>query len=173
MEELRAQEIRLAGWSIGYLLFISLFALGFDAWWMVAAFAWFCFSKVQAIWTGAPPTERDRTYAITSWALSVAVFLGSVLATVMYDVPQLGATPDMRDAAGFNAKGGVWEAEPHRALAGAVLYFTLMDLCRPFLTWAFFRRAPRHDREDRNPPSPSGCAASLRQEGSNGGAGRS
>jgi len=138
----RARMLRLAGWSTGYLLFISLFALGFDAWWMVAAFAWFCFSKVQAIWTGAPPTERDRAHAVTSWALSVAVFLGSVFATVMYDVPQLGATPDVRDAAGFNAKGGVWEAEPHRALAGAVLYFTLMGLSRPILARAFaVRRA--------------------------------
>ncbi len=27
----------------------------------------------------------------------------------------------------------MWEAEPHRALAGAVLYFAIMGLSRPLL----------------------------------------
>lgn len=138
------RALRLAGWSAGYLLFIGLLALGFEAWWMIAAFAWFCFSKLQAIWTGAAPTERDRTHAIVSWALSVAVFLGAIGLTVESDVPILGATAAVRDAAGFDASGGVWEAEPHRALAGAVLYFAIMGLSRPFLAWGFAaRRATR------------------------------
>ena len=65
------------------------------------------------------------------------VLLGAVLLSVMvYPLHPLGAGPEFRDAAGFNAKGGVWEAEPHRALAGGVLYFTLMGLARPFLAWA-------------------------------------
>lgn len=133
----RVRTLRLAGWTAGYLLFISAFSWGFDAWWMIAAFFWFCFSKLQAVWTGAAPTERDRTHAIVSWALSVVVFLGAVLLTVESDIPMLGAGPDMRDAAGFDAKGGVWEAEPHRALAGAVLYFTIMGLSRPILARGF------------------------------------
>jgi hypothetical protein len=142
----RKRMLRLAGWSAGYLAFIGLFALGFDAWWMVAAFAWFCFSKLQAIWHDGPPTERDRSHAITSWALSVLVYLLSIAATIDTDLPMLGATPAVRDAAGFTG-GGVWEAEPHRALAGAVLYFTVMGLSRPFLAWAFTpRTAPKMDR---------------------------
>jgi hypothetical protein len=134
------RTLRLLGWTAGYLAFISLFALGFQAWWMVGAFAWFCFSKLQAIWTGSAPTERDRTHAVVSWALSVAVFLGAVGLTVEGDVPMLGATAAMRDAAGFGGSG-VWEAEPHRAIAGAVLYFTVMGLSRPFLAWGFAARA--------------------------------
>ena len=60
----------------------------------------------------------------------------STFATVTVDVPELGVTPEIRDAAGFDAKGGVWEAEPHRALAGAVLYFAIMGLSRPlFALW--------------------------------------
>ena len=135
------RSLQVAGLGAFYLVFISGFAWGFDAWWMLGAFAWLCFGKLQAIWTGAAPTERDRTHAIVSWALSVAVFLGAVFLTVTVDVPVLGAGPDIRDAAGFNAKGGVWEAEPHRALAGAVLYFTLMALSRPVLARAFGVRA--------------------------------
>jgi hypothetical protein len=132
--------LQVGGLAAGYLLFISAFAWGFDAWWMPGAFAWLCFSKLQAIWTGAAPVEADRTAAIVSWALSVAVYLGAVFLTVSVFVPALGVTAEVRDAAGFDAKGGVWEAEPHRALAGAVLYFTLMGLSRPLLARIFAGR---------------------------------
>lgn len=70
---------------------------------------------------------------MASWALSVAVYLGCVAASVMLDLPRLGVTDGIRDAAGFDANGGVWEAERHRALAGAVLYFAIMGLSRPLL----------------------------------------
>jgi hypothetical protein len=134
----RQRTLRLVGWTAGYLAFVSLFALGFEAWWMVLAFAWFCFSKLQAIWMGGEITERDRSHAIVSWALSVAVFLGSVFATAALDVPAFGAGPAMRDAAGFDGNStGLWEAEPHRAIAGAVLYFTIMGLSRPILARGF------------------------------------
>ena len=132
----RKRGLQVAGLGAGYLLFMSAFAWGFDAWWMLAAFAWLCFGKIQAAWTGAAPTEKDRWIAISGWALSVAVYLLSVFATVLADVPPLGVTPEVRDAAGFDAKGGVWEAEPHRALAGAVLYFTIMGLSRPLFALA-------------------------------------
>jgi len=138
----RQRTLRMLGWTAGYLAFVGLFALGFQAWWMVPAFAWFCFSKLQAVWMGGTITERDRWLAITSWALSVAVFLGSVFATAALDVPAFGAGPAMRDAAGFDGKStGLWEAEPHRAIAGAVLYFTIMGLSRPFFSWGFAERA--------------------------------
>ena len=135
----RARMLQVAGLSVFYVLFISGFAWGFGAWWMVGAFAWLTFSKLQAIWTGAPPTEGDRAHAIASWALSVVVYIGSVIGTAFPDnVPMLGATPGVRDAAGFDGKStGLWESEPHRALAGAVLYFTIMGLSRPLLAWMF------------------------------------
>jgi hypothetical protein len=71
---------------------------------------------------------------MASWALSVAVYLGAVAATAMLDVPRLGVTDAVRDAAGFDGSSkGLWEAEPWRALAGAVLYFAAMGLSRPLL----------------------------------------
>jgi len=136
----RTRALQVAGLGAGYLLFISAFAWGFDAWWMLWAFAWLCFGKLQAIWSGAPPVERDRSVAITSWALSVAVFIGSVCLTVFTDVPRFGVSDAIRDAAGFKADGGAWESEPYCALAGAVLYFTIMGLSRPL--FALWQNAP-------------------------------
>lgn len=129
----RKRALQVAGLGAGYLLFISAFAWGFNAWWMLWAFAWLCFSKIQAIWRGTEPTEKDRFVAMASWALSVAVYLGCVGVTVILDVPRLGVTDGIRDAAGFDANGGAWEAEPHRALAGAVMYFAIMRLSRPLM----------------------------------------
>jgi hypothetical protein len=134
----KKRSLQVAALGVGYLVFISAFALAFNAWWMLGAFAWLCFSKIQAIWTSAPPTERDRWHAGASWALGVSVYLGAVFLSVsFYPLPPLGVGPEILDAAGFDAKSsGIWEAEPHRALAGGVLYFALMGLCRPFLAWA-------------------------------------
>jgi len=131
------RALQVSGLGAFYLLFISAFAWGFDAWWMLLAFTWLCFSKLQALWTGAPPVEKDRFVAIAGWALSVAVFLGSVAATAILEVPRLGVTDAVRDAAGFSGEStGLWEAEPWRALAGAVLYFAIMGLSRPlFARW--------------------------------------
>ena len=151
----RKRSLQVAALGAGYLVFISAFALAFDAWWMLGAFAWLLFGKLQAIWTGAPPTERDRMHAGASWALGVAVYLGAVFLSVMvYPLPPLGVGPEILDAAGFDAKSsGIWEAEPHRALAGGVLYFTVMGLCRPFFA-AYAARpvaeaAPVHPMTDR------------------------
>ncbi len=144
----RKRSLQVAALGAGYLVFIGAFALAFDGWWMLGAFAWLCFGKIQAIWTGAPPTERDQWYAGASWALGVGVFLGAVFLSVsFYPLPPLGVGPEILEAARFDAKStGIWEAEPHRALAGAVLYFTLMGLSRPFLAWAQARPVRRQER---------------------------
>ena len=129
------RSLQIAGLGAFYLLFMSAFAWGFNAWWMLLAFLWLLFGKLQAIWTGEAPVERDRQIAMMSWALSVAVYLGSVAVTVIVYVPRLGVTTQIRDAAGFTGSGA-WEAEPWRALAGAVMYFTIMALSRPlFARW--------------------------------------
>ena len=148
----RKRSLQVAALGAGYLVFISAFAFAFDAWWMLSAFAWLCFSKIQAIWTGAPPTERDRMHAGASWALGVAVYLAAVLLSVMvYPLPALGVGPEILDAARFDAKSSsVYEAEPHRALAGGVLYFTLMGLSRPF--FAAYAARPAAEAGPVHPP---------------------
>jgi len=131
----KKRSLQIAGLSVIYFLFIGGFALGFDAWWMLWAFAWLCFSKLQAIWSGGPPTDHNQFVAMASWALSVAMYLGAVGISVTTDVPALGVTEDIRAAAGFDG-GGEWEREPWRAIAAGVLYFIAMGLSRPlFAIW--------------------------------------
>jgi hypothetical protein len=136
------RALQVGGLGAFYLVFMSAFAWGFDAWWMLAAFTWLCFGKIQALWTGAPPTEDDRMVAMASWAFGVVAFLGAVGLTVIADVPRLGVTDALREAAGFPASGGAWESEPHRALAGAVVYFTIVGLSRPLFSYWQGRSQP-------------------------------
>ena len=136
----RKRALWAGGLGAGYLLFVALIAYSLDAAWMIAAFVWFGFSKVQGAWS-ATPTERDRFHAIAGWAMGVVLYLGTVVATVSFDVPELGATAALREAAGFDPKGGVWEAEPQRALAGAAIYFALTGIGRAILARAFAREA--------------------------------
>jgi hypothetical protein len=131
----KKRSLQVLGLSVFYVLFISAFAFGFDAWWMLYAFGWLVFSKLQAIWSSGPPTEKDRFIAMASWALGVAAYLGAVGLSVSYDIPPMGVTPEIRDAAGFTGSGE-WERDPWRALAGGVAYFAVMGLSRPlFALW--------------------------------------
>ena len=144
----KKRALQVLGLSLFYILFISGFALGFDAWWMLSAFAWLVFSKLQAIWSDGPPTEKDRFIAIASWALSVAVYLLSVGASVMNDWPPLGVTSEVREAAGFTG-GGEWEKDPWRALVAGVIYFSVMGFSRPL--FALWQRGGKKEKQNLDP----------------------
>jgi hypothetical protein len=142
----RALQVGAIG--VGYLLFVGLFAFGFKAWWMLWSFAWLCFGKLEAIFTSAQPSEDDRRIAIIGWALSIATFLACATLCSVLTLPTFGATAAVRDAAGITG-GGLWETEPHRPLAGAVAYYTVMALSRPWLS----RAARRGDQDRRITPA--------------------
>lgn len=131
----RTRMLQVGGLGLGYLGFVALFALGYQAWWMVGSFAWLTLAKLAAIHAAGRPSETRRKFAIIGWACGVVVYFIAVLASVFLPLPMLGATAAVRDAAGFTGSG-VWEAEPHRALAGAALYFALMAVQRPWLARA-------------------------------------
>jgi len=145
----RTRLLWVGGLGAGYLIFVALLGYSLDAEWMIAAFVWFCVSKLLGV-LRETPTERDRFHAIAGWAMGVVLYLGAVFATVTFDIPELGATAALRDAAGFDAEGGVWEAEPQRALAGAALYFALAGIGRAVLAHLFARSA--RPPEAKSPP---------------------
>jgi len=142
--------LHLAGLACLYLLLIAAFAWGFHAWWMIGAFFWLSLGKMLTVWNapakraGFGPVFDQQTTAMAAWALSVAVYLGAVSASVMVDWPAYGVTPEVTTAAGFDLNShGMWEATPYRALAGGALYFGAMGLLRTLLRLILLLRRNR------------------------------
>jgi hypothetical protein len=139
----RKRVMMLMGLAAVYLLLLCGFAAGLHAWWMVGAFFWLSFSKALGMWTSkaSPDASLSLGIAIGAWALSVAVYLFTVVLSASLYVPRLGVTPEIQAATGLKADGGVWEAQPWAALAGGALYFTLVGLLRTLLRLIVRRRA--------------------------------
>ncbi|MBL6750704.1 MAG: hypothetical protein ISP90_09280 [Nevskia sp.] len=125
------RSLALGGLAAIYLAMLAAFAWGLHAWWMVSAFFWLTFGKIQAVWTGPRRREgsREQNAAIVAWAAGTACYLAAVSATALLQWPVLGVTPQVAAAAGFQGTG-LWEQQPHTALAAGVLYFGAMALVR-------------------------------------------
>ncbi|MDR3415726.1 MAG: hypothetical protein P4L83_06030 [Nevskia sp.] len=134
------RSLYLGGLAALYLPLVAAYAWAMHAWWMVGAFLWLGFTKVQAVWGGRVDEDRERKQwaAMVTWAASVVAYLGAVCASAFVDWPEFGVTPAVRAAAGFSG-GGLWEAHPHTALAGGVLYFCAMALVRMLVRDLMFR----------------------------------
>jgi hypothetical protein len=139
------RSLYLLGLAALYLLLVCAFAWGLHAWWMVGAFCWLVFGKIQAVWTG-PLTparrEQEQRAAIIAWAASVPCFLAAVFASAFIEWPPFGVTPQVVAAAGFTG-GGLWEAQPYTALAGGVLYFSAMAFVRGLIRARLLSGSPR------------------------------
>ena len=135
------RSLYLAGLASFYLLMIAGYAFGMHAWWMVGAFFWLTLGRGIAIWTSSPKDDREQLQwvAMSSWAASVACYLGAVGASVTMEWPAYGVTPEVIQAAGFSGNGE-WEAQPYRALVAGALYFSIIGVLRPLIRMALVRR---------------------------------
>lgn len=61
-------------------------------------------------------------------AIGVMLYLLIVAATIFIPIPEWGITPEVVAETYPGRGGGIWEQEPHRAVAGAAVYFLMIGL---------------------------------------------
>jgi hypothetical protein len=115
-------------WAVlGLLAFYSLFAAGMILAVKEPRLALVYFGVMAArIWSGWSDAQSDELAMGAWWALSVVVYLGSVFASVLLPWPHLGLPPELGARILDSGGGGVWEAEPHRAIAAGAMYFAVL-----------------------------------------------
>ncbi len=120
---LRTKQI--AAFSLLYGLFIAAFSYAFTAWWPIVWFVWLLASKLFAIWFdqhGSDRGERQRSYGIL--VLSMCLYLGGVMLTLLLPWPRFGLTEEVVGQLGFDATtSGIWVEQPHRLIAFGFVYF--------------------------------------------------
>jgi hypothetical protein len=136
----------LFGTSLFYLLFVSTFALIFEAWWPFLAFAWLLVGKLaMAVDPRRTSTER-RVAMQRRWVQTAIVYLLGVFATVILPLPRLGITADVTPHLGLTGSG-LWIEQPHTVIAFGTLYFGVLAAlgARQAMAAAEVPRNPRDD----------------------------
>lgn len=138
--ELAARGAHRAG-LVAVIAVYGLFALGL--WWAFggAEIGWLLIglmlARGQALFHR--PTALDLAYSRRRSILSALLFLGLGGASVVATLPPGGIDAALLDALWPDRGGGVWEAEPWRALAMGFAYFAILgmvELRRPAAHWA-------------------------------------
>lgn len=73
-------------------------------------------------------------------ALGVVLYIAVVAGTIFLPIPKWGITADVVADVYPKRGSGIWEQQPHRAIAGAAVYFLLLGLAEMFL----LPRAPKN-----------------------------
>jgi len=150
-----------AALPLGVLLYLS-FAVGasvvLQTWWPTLFFAWLLLSRyVLPRWNIGGADESLDPGKL--WFVSTMLWIGLVFATVLLPVPALGWDAEAIARLGLPGEG-IWVDEPHRLLAFAAIYFTLLAV---FKLSASPTPAGRKDRRTQ-----SSKRQSLRRAGGDG-----
>ena len=122
----RAQRLRaIAATSVIYLLFVSVFAMVFKAWWPFVAFGWLLIGKFMLAFDPARTSAQRRAKMVERWAITAAAYVIGVFITVVLPLPRLGISAEVVPQLGLSGRG-LWVEQPHTVIAFGVLYFGLL-----------------------------------------------
>jgi hypothetical protein len=107
-----------------YSIFAGAMSLAFRTWWPLAAFWVQTGNRLLGVLSGRPPAGTERAQVMSSWVVSVVLYLGCVGVTSVLPIPPLGLTAPVIDALHLPGSG-VWVDEPYRVIAFGFLYFAL------------------------------------------------
>jgi hypothetical protein len=118
------KSLSIAVLGLVYSIFAGAMSLAFHTWWPLTAFWLQTGNRLLGVLTGRPPAGTERAYIMSSWVVSVVLYLGCVGVTTVLPIPALGITAPVIDALHLPGSG-VWVAEPYRVIAFGFLYFAL------------------------------------------------
>lgn len=125
-----------------YAMFAAAFSVSYGGPWPFIAFMYLTLSKVPNIILRG--TAEDKMMGVmANWAAMVALYLFGCFATLVYDVPPLGVTPEVIARQGFTV-GGEWPEQPYRVIAFGVIYFTglgVVSVINEVITFVSVNRA--------------------------------
>lgn len=122
----------VVGLGAGYSAFVAAFCLVFGEWWPLPAFWLLILNRLAGALLHRGEADAARALGL-SWAAAIVAYIGAALLSKVLPIPRLGITPDIQAAARLPGAGVFWIEQPHRVLAGASAYFTLMAC------WEFVR----------------------------------
>ncbi|HEY5609981.1 MAG TPA: hypothetical protein VIL97_02140 [Thermoanaerobaculia bacterium] len=134
----------ILGLSVLYSIFAGAFSLAFKSWWPITAFWALTLNRLLPVLLGVVPSDRQKALIQAGWAGSACMYLIFIFLTILVPSPQFGITPAVVEAQDLTAGSddpGIWQTEPHRAIAFGFLYFTTIGLLElSAMRWAAAER---------------------------------
>jgi hypothetical protein len=109
------------GLTAFYMIFITIFSLGFDSSWPIFTFGWLFSSRFISLWTH-PDLSNNDDNMIAFWLMSVVCFFGGAMAMLLLPIPPIGFTPDFIESLHLSGAGGL-VTKPYTEIAWGVFYF--------------------------------------------------
>lgn len=137
-------------WGLfGFVLFYSLMAWAMAESTDSPALLWIFAGVISGrLLSGLALGKNDFDSQMLRSALGVVLYLAVVAGTIFLPLPEWGITREVVNETYPGRGGGIWEREPHRAIAGAALYFLMMGLAELFV---FGKSKPRQMPEAQSP----------------------
>lgn len=133
----------LLGFSLFYLLFVTIFAWSFGEWWPFLAFGWLLLGKFAGVLSHRVVNAEQKQRMMNGWGLSVLLYIAGAFATVFVPVPRLGMGIELQSAFGL-VGSGLWVEQPQRVVAFGFLYFA-------FTAWSKWRDWAAYGAGSRQP----------------------
>jgi hypothetical protein len=108
--------------GLGYLLFAGVIALAFRSAMLLQSFLTLIVGRAVSVYVGL--TQDQAAFLVAQSVLAVILYFFITIASVIVPVPRFGLTADV--VRGRVRGRGVWVEEPHRAIAAATVYFSLL-----------------------------------------------
>lgn len=140
----RSQAFILVVLTLLYMLFAAAFSAMYGGPWPVFALLMLIIPKVPVILSKHLGDDAQFA-AMAHWAAMTALYLFGCFATLVYEVPPLGVTPEVIAAQGFTVDGE-WPEQPYRVLAFGVIYFSGLGTLH--IVQEIWARRPRRVKEE-------------------------
>jgi len=128
----RWKKVRaILGLALMYSIFAGAFSLGFKSWWPITAFWALTLNRLLPVILGVVPNDRQKALIQMGWAGTACMYLIFIFLTILIPSPRFGITEKvvaLQDLSAGSEDPGIWQTEPHRAIAFGFLYFTAVGL---------------------------------------------
>ena len=124
-EALNRRWFFVLGITAFYALLVLGFAMGVGQPQLLWIFALVMLGRLVSLAFDDNP-DAVAAEMIARSTIGTVLYLLVVFGTIFVPIPELGITREVLDDVYPQRGSGVWEAEPHRAIAGAAVYFALL-----------------------------------------------
>ncbi len=108
-----------------YAIFAVVFSMVTGSWEVLKIFGFLMAGRMVTVIIASGESSQQL---IARSAAGIAIYIPVVFLSVSVPFPELGVNAEVLREVYPNRGGGVWERNPERAIAGAIIYFALMGI---------------------------------------------
>lgn len=144
-ENRKKRTFAFSGLLSFYFLIAWAFATAMESMSLLWVFCGITAGRFMSLVAAEKQSDKSKMLIMGRSALSIFMYLLMVFGSVTLPIPELGINQQILNEVYPNRGSGVWEQEPHRAIAAGASYFMAIALLEIFIFGWLFRPKARSD----------------------------